>query len=151
MASPSLASALRFVPTLRATALFIIMLGLATALFMGRKPGVMRSAAIVERVPDFYSHVSNLSISYLLIAGVGYAWLMMGAGLRSVLWLALAVAAANLVYELFVPLLNTPDPVDAVYGLVGAVVGVIVLAHISRAGLRPNPAHLDPPQRRSSP
>ncbi len=143
MAAPSRAPVLRHVPTLGATLLFFVMLGLAVVLFLGRKPGALRSAAIVERVPDFYTHVSNFSISYLLIAGIGYAWLMMGAGMKPVMWLVLAVAAANLVYEGFIPLLNTPDPIDAVYGLVGAALGLAVMGVIDRKGLRPNPAQRD--------
>ena len=143
MASPPLAPTLRNVPSSGATLLYFVMLGLASALFMGRKPGMFRSAAIVERVPEFYSHISNFSLSYLLIAGIGYMPLLMGVGMRRVLWLGLAVAATNVVYEGFIPLLNTPDPVDAVYGLVGSALGVAVLWVIERKGLRPNPADKD--------
>jgi len=90
-------------------------------------------------VPDFYSHVSNLSISYMLYTGVGYLWLALGVPMRAIAWLGLALAAANLVYETLIPILNTPDPVDALYGLAGIVLGASLLIAIDRYGLRPVP------------
>ncbi len=46
------------------------------ALFAGRKPGFFRSETIIALVPDFYSHVSNFSLSFLLYAGAGFAALL---------------------------------------------------------------------------
>ena len=112
MATPSM-PALRYHPTVWAALGNLLLLAVAFVLFLGRKPGVFRSQAIIEQLPGFYSHVLNFSLSYLLLAGVGFLWLMMGVALRHVAWAAVALAIANLAYELLLPLLNTRDPVDA--------------------------------------
>src|SRR5690606_21496001 len=110
---------LRHRPRLWAALVHLLLLTGAIALFLGRKPGVFRAQAIVDRVPDFYTHVFNFSLSYMLLAGVGYPWVLLGVRLRVVAWTALALAAANVAYEGWLPLLNTRDPVDAAYGVVG--------------------------------
>ena len=109
-------------------------------LFLGRKPGAFRSQAISELVPGFYTHVFNFSLSYLLLAGVGFLWLMMGVAVRHVAWAALALAMANLAYEFLLTLLNTRDPVDAAYGIAGTACAFTWLWGVQRFGLRPNPA-----------
>ena len=91
-------------------------------------------------MPDFYSHVSNLSISYMLYAGVGYLWLAFGVPMRLIGLFGLALAACNLVVERAIPVLNTPDPVDALYGLIGIALGAVLLVAIDRRGMRPSPA-----------
>lgn len=133
------APGLRHVPHLAATIAHLLLLAGAYLLFLGRKPGRFRSETVLELVPGFYSHISNFSLSYLLYAGVGFLWLMMGVPLR---WLAaagLALIAANLVYEFLIPVLNTRDPVDAAYGVVGTVLAFAVLWLIRRFGLMPSP------------
>ena len=54
------------VPKPWAAVLHIALVAGSFALFLGRKPGVFRSEAILLHVPDFYLHVSNASISWLL-------------------------------------------------------------------------------------
>lgn len=132
-------SALRFQPKLWAALGNLLLLAVAFVLFLGRKPGVFRSQAIIEQLPGFYSHVLNFSLSYLLLAGVGFLWLMMGVALRHVAWAAVALAIANLVYELLLPLLNTRDPLDAVYGIAGTACAFAWLWVVLRFGLRPVP------------
>ena len=127
---------LRFVPTIPAALTFFAALVAAFVLFLGRKPGRFRFDAITDVLPGFYSHVSNFTISYVLVAGIGYAGLMAGARMRQVSWLALVVVLANLVYEAFIPLLNTTDMVDAVYGVVGATSAWLLAWIIRRHGLR---------------
>ncbi len=130
---------LRFRPTLWVAVAHLLLFAAAFALFLGRKPGVFRSQVLLDAVPGFYSHVSNLSLSYLLYAGVGYLWLMMGVSTRHVALAGLALGVANVVYELLLPVLNTRDPVDAAYGLVGTLLAFGWLWSIQRFGLRPRP------------
>lgn len=131
---------LRFLPHPLAAALHLALLAAAFALFMGRKPGVFRSDTLAGLLPGVYTHISNFSISYLLLAGVGYLWLMAGATFRLVAWAGVALAAVNVVYETWIPVLNTRDPVDAAYGVVGTALAAAVLGLVARYGLRPAPA-----------
>ena len=126
-------------PTLRASIGFLVLLAAVFLLFLGRSMEALRPASILDVVPDFYTHVSNFSISCLLCMAIGYQWLMMGATIKPVAWLGLAIVAANFIYEYFIPFINTPDPVDAMYGLIGTLLGFSALWAIDRSGLVPNP------------
>lgn len=132
-------TAFRFQPTLWAALGNLALLGGVFVLFLGRKPGVFRSRAITDVLPGFYTHVFNFALSYLLLAGVGFIWLMMGVALRHVAWAGLALAIANVGYEMLLPLLNTRDPLDAVYGIAGTLCALAWLWIVLRFGLRPNP------------
>ncbi len=138
MTQPALPT-LRFRPRLWAALLHLLLLGGAFVLFMGRKPGLFRAQAIVDRVPDFYTHVLNFSLSYLLLAGAGYLWVLLGVRLRVVAWAALALAVANVAYEGWLPLLNTRDPVDAMYGVAGTALAFAWLWLVTRYGLWRDP------------
>lgn len=127
--------AISYAPTLWAALLFLVMLAGNLLLFMGRTREGLRSDTLLAFDPMFYSHVSNFSISYLLYSCIGYAWLMMGARARLILLLGLVLALCNLVYEFFIPVLNTPDPIDAWYGLAGTTLGAVVLMLIGRFGM----------------
>ena len=124
----------RYQPSLWATLTHLMLLGLAYALFAGRKPGFFRSETIISLAPDFYSHVSNFSLSFMLYAGAGFAALLGEVPMRRLAWIGLAFVLANVVYELFLPLLNTRDPIDAVYGVVGTLLGFAWLWVIHRFG-----------------
>src|SRR5690606_12860433 len=117
----------RYQPRLWATLSHLLLLGLAYALFAGRKPGFFRSETVISLVPDFYSHISNFSLSFMLYAGAGFAALLGEVPLRRLAWIGVAFALANVVYELFLPLLNTRDPVDAVYGVAGTLLAFVWL------------------------
>ena len=129
----------RYQPHLWATLTHLLLLGLAYALFAGRKPGFFRSETIIALVPDFYSHVSNLSLSFMLYAGAGFAALLGEVPVRRLAWIGLALVLANVVYELFIPLLNTRDPMDAVYGIVGTLLAFGWLMVIRRFGRKELP------------
>lgn len=128
---------MRFQTTLWAALIHLLLFAGVFVLFLGRKPGMFRSQAIIDLVPGFYTHVFNFSLSYLLLAGVGFLWVMMGVKLRHVAWAAVAVAAANVAYEFLLPLLNTRDPIDAGYGIAGALCAFAWLWIIIRFGLKP--------------
>lgn len=130
---------MRFNPALWAALLHLLLFAGVFVLFLGRKPGMFRSQAIIELVPGFYTHVFNFALSYLLLAGIGFLWVMMGVALRHVAWAALALVVANVAYEWLLPLLNTRDPVDAAYGIAGTLCAFAWLWIIIRFGLTPNP------------
>ena len=130
---------MRYVPAPWAALAHLILFAGVFALFLGRKPGLFRSQAVIDLVPGFYTHVFNFALSYLLLAGVGFLWVMMGVRLRHVVWAAVALAVANVAYEFLLPLLNTRDPMDAAYGIAGTLCAFAWLWIIIRFGLRPNP------------
>lgn len=134
-------SKFKYHPTLATSLGFLLMLGGCTFLFQGRKYPGLRITSLDAVLPEYHTHISNFVISYLLLAGIGYLWLMMGVRFRVVLALGAATLAANWVYELFIPVLNVPDTLDAWYGTVGTAVGLVVLLLIHRFGLRPLAAH----------
>lgn len=150
MASPFKFPAYKRVPRVWAAIAFIVLLALVFLLFLGRRVQVLRPGFIVEVSPDFYTHVSNFAISYLLYVAIGYQWLMTGAGMKPIAWLGLAILLGNFVYESFIPFINTPDPMDAIYGLVGTVLAFLVLWLIDRKGLIANPALEQPVSSQSS-
>ena len=128
------------VPKLWAAICYLVLLAVVLLLFLGRSVEALRSGLILEAAPDFYTHVSNFAISYLLYAAIGYQWLMAGATMKPIVWLGFAILLGNFVYESFIPFINTPDPMDAIYGLVGTALGFLVLWVIDRHGLIANPA-----------
>ena len=129
----------KYAPAPWASALHLLLLLAALGLFLGRTLAWLRLPPLLALDPGFYSHVSNFSISFLLCAGVGQSWLLLGVPLRKVLWLALAIALVNVVYEGFIPLLNTRDWIDALYGVAGTLLATLWLGVQART-LRRLPA-----------
>jgi len=130
----------RWLPSLGATLGFFVFLAANMLLFMGRNVEVLRPEWLLALAPDVYRHVSNLVIASLLHGAIGYLWLLLGVRLRHVMLLGLAIAVVNLVYERFVPILNTPDGIDTMYGLLGVTISSGFLLGVQRHGLMPNPA-----------
>ena len=71
------------------------------------------------------SHITNFTLSLLLSAGKKYIS-------NAVIGILLIIA--NFIYELLLPVLNTRDVIDALYGLAGVTVSLIYLFVISRYG-----------------
>ena len=130
---------LRFATYRWVAVLHLLLLVGVFALFMGRKPGALQSEAILDVVSGFYSHISNFSLSYLLLAGVGFLWLLMDVSVRHLALAAFALVVANVACELLLSLLNTRDPMDAVYGVAGTLLAFAWLWIIWRFGLKPLP------------
>lgn len=124
-------------PKVWATVVYFASLAVFVVIFAGRKPGPFRFEWVIDRAPGFYTHASNLSLSYFLVCGIGYVWLMRGAGPRQIALLAGVLVVANVVVEAIVSVLNVPDWVDAVFGVAGSGLAAFVLWAIWRWGLRP--------------
>ena len=80
------------------------------------------------------SHITNFTISLLLCVLTGYLLLTYGKGFLSVLIVGGAVALANAIYELCLPILNTCDPIDALYGLAGVAISLAYLYLLNKIG-----------------
>lgn len=122
------------IPKLWLAIVFFILLTGSFILFMGRKKDYLKSDFLMNTFPDFYSHLSNFSISFILYTGVGYFWLMQGVKIRALLLLGFVIFAVNFIYELFIPIINTKDIIDAYYGTVGVGLGILFLIIANKYG-----------------
>lgn len=80
------------------------------------------------------SHITNFTLSLLLCTFIGYLLLSAGKKYISNAVTGVLLIIANFIYELLLPVLNTRDPVDALYGLAGVAASLIYLFVISRYG-----------------
>lgn len=129
----------KYLPKISTSLIFLLFLAVNYLLFAGRKSETFRPGFILALFPGFYQHVSNFTISCVLYTGVGYAWLLMGLSLKNIIIFGIVIIAANFIYELWIPLLNTRDLMDAYYGCAGTLVGFIFLLLVKKFGLKNNP------------
>lgn len=80
------------------------------------------------------SHITNFTLSLLLCTFIGYLLLSAGKKYISNTVIGILLIIANFIYELLLPVLNTRDVIDALYGLAGVTVSLIYLFVISRYG-----------------
>lgn len=73
------------------------------------------------------SHVSNFAITSMMVAEMSFIMALQGAPFKLVIWLGVIAVVLNFVVELFVSMLNTPDTIDAFYGVTGVVVTVMLM------------------------
>ena len=77
------------------------------------------------------SHITNFTLSLLLCTFIGYLLLSAGKKYISNAVIGILLIIANFIYELLLPVLNTRDVIDALYGLAGVTVSLIYLFVIS--------------------
>jgi len=126
---------IKFIPKILTALSTLITTIFVIILFLGRRTPFFNFAFLSELFEGFYLHVSNFAISYLILFGVGYAWLLIGIPLKYISMLAGIMLLCNFIYELFIPVLNTPDVVDAYYGLIGVISAYLYLLVIKKVGL----------------
>lgn len=80
------------------------------------------------------SHITNFTLSVLLCTMIGYFLFLAGKRFHSTLIIGCVLIIANFVYEIFLPVVNTTDIVDAIYGLVGVIIRLIYLYFIGKYG-----------------
>ena len=80
------------------------------------------------------SHITNFALSVMVCVLIGYLLLVTGKKYISNIIVSILLVLANYIYETFLPVLNTTDIVDAVYGFVGVLIGLIYLYFISKYG-----------------
>ena len=83
------------------------------------------------------SHITNFTLSVLLCVLIGYLLQLFGKKYNSNIIVGMVIILSNFIYEIFLPILNTTDIVDAVYGLVGTIISLIYL-YIIRYGFKTN-------------
>ena len=90
----------------------------------------------VRLLPDFLlDHITNFALCMLLLLIFGITVLSFGGKLRSITAAALIMSVLNIVYECFLPILNTPDIPDAVFGVIGVTVAYVFLIILRKNGL----------------
>ena len=90
----------------------------------------------VRLLPDFLlDHITNFALCMLLLLIFGITVLSFGEKLRSITAAALIISVLNIVYECFLPILNTPDIPDAVFGVIGVAVAYVFLIILRKNGL----------------
>ena len=89
----------------------------------------------VRLLPDFLlDHITNFALCMLLLLIFGITVLSFGGKLRSITAAALIMSVLNIVYECFLPILNTPDIPDAVFGVIGVAVVYVFLIMLRKTG-----------------
>lgn len=90
----------------------------------------------VRLLPDFLlNHITNFALCMLLLLIFGITVLSFGGKLRSITAAALIMSVLNIVYECFLPILNTPDIPDAAFGVIGVAVAYVFLIMLRKNGL----------------
>jgi len=129
---------LKYVPKLSTALAYILLLALALVLFFGRNYEALRFECILKILPDFYGHVSNFSLTLIIYTVIGYVGLLVGLTNKHIRVVGFLMVLINFIFELFIPILNTPDIKDLFYGIVGALVGFFFLYAAKVKGLRQN-------------
>ena len=80
------------------------------------------------------SHITNFTLSLLLCTLVGYVLLLTSKKYVSNIMFGILLVLTNFVYEMFLPILNTKDIIDALYGLVGVAISLVYLYFIGKYG-----------------
>ena len=90
----------------------------------------------VRLLPNFLlDHITNFALCMLLLLIFGITVLSFGGKLRSITAAALIMSVLNIVYECFLPILNTPDIPDAVFRVIGVAVAYVFLIMLRKNGL----------------
>lgn len=80
------------------------------------------------------SHITNFTLSLMLCVLIGELLLAAGKKYISCIIVGILLVLANYIYETFLPILNTTDIVDAIYGFIGVLISLIYLYFISKYG-----------------
>jgi hypothetical protein len=129
---------IRYYPKVLVSLCNIALIIIALILMLGRTKENWRISTLLDLLPGFYQHISNFSISYLLVAGSGFLWLALGISFKFIIRLGIAVLLGNFIYELWIPILNTPDIIDACYGFWGTFLACVFLFLTKKYGLKAN-------------
>ena len=80
------------------------------------------------------SHITNFTLSLMMCTLIGYLLLLAGKKYIYTIMVGIPLIVLNFIYEIFLPVLNTTDIIDALYGLVGVVISLMYLYFIDKYG-----------------
>ena len=93
----------------------------------------------IRLLPGFLlSHISNFTLCMMVLLIFGFVFICFGGKLKIITIVTTVIALIGVVYECFLPFLNTPDIWDAVFGVTGTAVAYIYLVMLKRNGLVAN-------------
>ena len=84
---------------------------------------------------EINSHISNFALSLVFYLGVGFTWILQKNTFKKIILLGLFIIAANIICETVMGFMNTTDILDAIYGIVGTLIGFCYLLVVSKYGL----------------
>lgn len=84
---------------------------------------------------EFYAHASNMGITFSILWFYGFARLCFGTNKRKLFFVSLAAAVLVSLYE-WLGWLNTPDFIDGIFGLTGALFAFLTLIAVHQWGLK---------------
>lgn len=126
---------LKYLPKLGAALGYLLLIMLMLLLFLGRNVASLKLAVLTNNIENFYLHASNLTLSAILVASIGYVCLLSGAKFKLILGIAALFILANLIVEVWVDFMNTPDLTDAYYGILGTLISLVFLYLTHHYGL----------------
>ena len=81
------------------------------------------------------SHITNFTLSLLLCTLIGYFMFLAGKKYRFIFITGCLLIISNFIYEMFLPVLNTKDIVDALYGMIGVIASLVYLYFVGKYGI----------------
>ena len=115
--------------TVSVVSIFLFCLGLIVIRWMN-----IFNPNIIVVNKEINSHITNFTLSVLLCILICFSLLAAGMKYKSNLIVGTCIIIVNFVYEIFLPILNTADIVDAIYGTIGVFISFIYLYFISKDG-----------------
>lgn len=74
---------------------------------------------------EINSHISNFALSLIFYLGVGFTWILQKMTFKKIIILGLFIIIANIICETVMGFMNTTDIIDAIYGIVGTLLGFV--------------------------
>ena len=84
---------------------------------------------------EINSHISNFALSLVFYLGVGFTWILQKKTSHKIILLGVFIIVANILCETVMGFMNTTDILDAVYGIVGTLIGFCYFLVINKYGL----------------
>ncbi|WP_417855650.1 hypothetical protein [Xanthomarina gelatinilytica] len=129
---------LKYVPKIWTALSFPLLLLISLTLFFGRNFENIRIGSLLKVMPDFYNHISNFSFCFIIYITIGYVGVMFGMTFKHLILIGAFILFLTLIIELLIPISNTPDKTDAVFGILGVLIGFGFLYAIKNYGLKKN-------------
>ena len=93
------------------------------------------NSGIVVINAEINSHISNFALSLIFYLGVGFTWILQKMTFKKIIILGLFIIIANIICETVMGFMNTTDTLDAIYGIVGTLIGFCYFLVINKYGL----------------
>lgn len=84
---------------------------------------------------EINSHISNFALSLVFYLGVGLTWILQKKTFNRIILLGLFIILTNIICETVMGFMNTTDILDAIYGIVGTLIGFSFFLVVNKFGL----------------